>query len=67
MFTVQFKVHELQSRRRAAVTVVASFLPQRRQLRLADKAVLVRIQPVEEGGGEFVAAEFAIVVDVALL
>jgi hypothetical protein len=41
--------------------------PQRRQLRLGDKAILVRIEPVEERGGEFVAAEFAVLVGVALL
>jgi hypothetical protein len=41
--------------------------PQRRQLRVGDKAVLVCIQLVEERGGEFVAAEFAVFVGVALL
>ena len=41
--------------------------PQRRQLRLGDGAVFVGIELIEECGGKFVAAEFAVLVGVALL
>jgi hypothetical protein len=44
-----------------------SLHPQRLEFFLGDKAVLIRIELIEERGGEFVFAEFAIAVGVALL
>jgi hypothetical protein len=46
MFTVHFKVHELQSRRAGAVTAGPSFFPERRHLGLSHEGVLVGIAPV---------------------
>jgi hypothetical protein len=42
-------------------------LPQRLQFFLGNKAILVRIELVEERAGQFVFAEFAVAVLVALL
>ena len=47
---------------RTATSQLLSVLPKRRQLRLGHEAVLIGVEPVEQGRGQFAAVEFTVVV-----